>query len=126
MNDWDFSPELNLPHLLKHTIALRFKFTAFVISDHENSHSLSDFIKSLAFCINHCYKELDDILWSETDSLFNRRECLRSKSIMTTKILSLVIFFINWLTLSIKTELLSQTVSEFTEEAFSLSTTQYY
>ena len=45
---------------------------------------------------------------------------------MTTEILSSVTFFINWLTLSIKTKLLSQTVSEFTEEAFSLSTTQYY
>ena len=126
MNDWGFSPEPNSPHLFKHTIALSFKFTAFVILNHENLHSLSDFIKSLAFCIDHCYEESDNILWSETDSLFKRRECSRSRSIMTIRILGPVTFFINWLTLSIKTKLLSQTVSKFTEEAFLLSTTQYY
>ena len=45
---------------------------------------------------------------------------------MTIRILGLITFFINWLAPPTKTELLSQTVSEFTEEAFSLSTTQYY
>ena len=126
MNDWGFSPEPNSPHLFKHTIALSFKFTAFVISDHENLHSLLDFIKLLTFCINHCYKELNDVLWLETDSLFKRREYSRSRSTVTIRILNLIIFFINWLTLLIKTQLLSQTVSEFMKEAFSLSTTQYY
>ena len=126
MNDWDFPPELNLPYLFKHTIALSFKFTAFMISDHENSHSLSDFIKLLTFCIDHCYEELDDVFWLETDSSFKRREYLRSRSIMTTKILGPVTFFINWLALLIKTRLLSQTVSKFMKGAFLLSTTQYY
>ena len=45
---------------------------------------------------------------------------------MTTGILGPVTFSINWLAPPTKTGLLSQAVSEFTEGAFSLSTTQYY